>query len=186
MAWPQLAIREYSSRVQQSCPSLTRLNGRNHHQTTVYPYNRPEREIATSDPYAIRADSKRTPSVMRSPARPNLSPTPGVPTIPCGWDRCGIPLDDCSRSGIKRHLEDFHRYDIANAQRSACKWVEDGRPCQRDFSGIATLSKHIATVHLQSCKLRCPECGMWMSRPDALTRHRQASCQKSPLDDFCR
>lgn len=123
---------------------------------------------------------------MHSSSRtPNLSPTPGVPTIPCGWGGCRIPLDDCSRSGIKRHLEDFHSRDISEAQRSLCKWVEDGRPCRRDFSGIATLSKHIATVHLQSCKLKCPECGMWMSRPDALTRHRQASCQKFPLDEVC-
>ncbi|EPS97481.1 hypothetical protein FOMPIDRAFT_14261, partial [Fomitopsis schrenkii] len=106
----------------------------------------------------------------------------------CSWSGCGIPLDDDSRSGIKRHLEQFHRSDVGaagTAQRCVCSWSEHGRPCQKDFSGVTTLSKHIATVHLQSCKLRCPECGTWMSRPDALTRHLHASCQKLPLGD-CR
>ena len=180
----QAATCECPSRAQQTVQSLKRRRG--HSRATIHHASPLLREVTTSDPYANRGEGRTAPSIPHTFSRTqNLNPTPGVPTIPCGWDNCSIPLDDCSRSGIKRHLEGFHSRDIANTQRSVCKWLEDGKSCQRDFSGMATLSKHIATVHLQSCKLRCPECNMWMSRPDALTRHRQASCQRSLLDEFC-
>lgn len=107
MSAPQLAIGKCHIN-QQTDPTLTSY--RHHHQPVARPYNRREsREITSPDAYAYRGTGNHASILAPASARiPNLRPTPGITTFPCSWDGCGIPLDDDSRSGIKRHLEDFH------------------------------------------------------------------------------
>ncbi|KZT70512.1 hypothetical protein DAEQUDRAFT_210402 [Daedalea quercina L-15889] len=152
------------------------LTGDRHRQPTSRPYARPTRE-------APAANGNNNRNIGSSPlftSAPNLTPNPAASIFPCRWNGCVIHLDDDSKGGIKRHLQRFHEPDLRISPRCPCRWLgDDGRPCEKDFSGVETLAKHIATVHLQSSQLKCPYCGSSMSRPDALTRHLQATCRSS-------
>ncbi|OSX61496.1 hypothetical protein POSPLADRAFT_1102059, partial [Postia placenta MAD-698-R-SB12] len=92
----------------------------------------------------------------------------------CLWGPCGYPLQDCTPSGLSRHLKEYHFDDVINLwddrSRGLCQWSAYGVPCGKEmlYEGYG---KHIATVHLGSISRICPRCDHKFARMDSLQRH---------------
>ncbi|KZT09404.1 uncharacterized protein LAESUDRAFT_696172 [Laetiporus sulphureus 93-53] len=105
-------------------------------------------------------------------------------TMPaCCWETCTAVLDDVTPAGITRHLKDRHLDTWKAHQVGRCRWrVPNGVPanhglCNRDMK-YASFGKHIASVHLKSTVRFCMKCNMVFSRPDALVRHWNTTCDE--------
>ncbi|KAH9911591.1 hypothetical protein B0H21DRAFT_466352 [Amylocystis lapponica] len=96
----------------------------------------------------------------------------------CLWHGCTAFLDDLSPGGITRHLRAKHFYQWAPKSREHCLWcAETGRVCHRPMD-LASLGKHISTVHLQATSRRCSRCRRSLCRGDALARHMRDHCPR--------
>ncbi|PCH44920.1 hypothetical protein WOLCODRAFT_27146 [Wolfiporia cocos MD-104 SS10] len=119
---------------------------------------------------------------------PDISEPSGAPLhapVVCLWDGCGIPLDDVTVGGIRRHLRAFHFHEAAEpykGKRGACLWAcgAGNHSCNRELD-YASFGKHIASVHIRSTARRCGYCAAMIGRIDSLHRHMREHCPKRPM-----
>lgn len=105
-----------------------------------------------------------------------------VTRVSCRWHNCRILLDDITAAGIKRHLRQYHSSDAVEkwrGERGLCKWCNGGE-CGRELD-LASLGKHIASVHLKSTAKICDRCQNIIGRPDSLKRHQRDHCPRRDL-----
>lgn len=81
-----------------------------------------------------------------------------------------------SRLDLKRHILQQHATLLTGASHSVCTWAGCDKVLRS--SGIV---KHVAISHCGIDKCQC-ECGVLLSRRDALARHIEESCSMLPYE----
>ena len=101
------------------------------------------------------------------------SPVPSESRCEWGPERCNVPLEDTTPSGIARHLRQYHDVAVTdNRNRGVCAW---GGRCGKDMFP-SSFGKHIAECHLRNMTKQCPYCRADFARADTLSRHIKAFC----------
>ncbi|KAH9835217.1 uncharacterized protein C8Q71DRAFT_908394 [Rhodofomes roseus] len=110
-------------------------------------------------------------------------PVAPQPLALCRWGHCGVPLDDVTGPGIKRHLQQYHAADMPPKSSSGqsqgsseCRWDDGAGTCQTECRSAVAHGRHISTVHLGQGRKVCTFCSKNFSRKDALKRHQEQYC----------
>lgn len=100
-------------------------------------------------------------------------------SIECLWSpRCNERIPSSSVAAISKHLKEKHYHGAWRANNTVeCRWDD----CSwSKLLQLASLGKHIASRHVMSTRVACPDCGVYLSRSDSLLRHADKCPLKTP------